>query len=143
MTVYAESSAVLAWIFGEERSDAVRRELAVASRVVTSDLTLVECDRAFHRAAAGGRWGAREIEQMRAMLETTALHWTVSGLRSEVVDRARRGFPREPVRSLDALHLATALLIRDIRPGLRLLSFDRRIRENAVALGFDVLPAEL
>ena len=38
---------------------------------------------------------------------------------------------------------ATALLIRDIRPGLRLLSFDRRIRENAVALGFDVLPAEL
>ena len=58
------------------------------------------------------------------------------------MDRARRRFPREPVRALDALHLATVLRIGDFRPGLGVLSFDRRIRANAAALGFDVLPAD-
>ena len=41
--------------------------------------------------------------------------------------------PREPVRALDALHLATVLRIGDFRPGLGVLSFDRRIRANAAA----------
>ena len=58
------------------------------------------------------------------------------------MERARRRFPREPVRALDALHLATAVRTAEFRPGLRVLSFDNRIRANAVALGFDVLPAD-
>ncbi len=29
-----------------------------------------------------------------------------------------------------------------IRPDLRILSLDRRVRENALALGFEILPAE-
>jgi len=46
------------------------------------------------------------------------------------------------VRTLDALHLATALRIGEFRPDLSVLSLDHRIRENAIALGFEVLPAE-
>ncbi len=48
----------------------------------------------------------------------------------------------EPIRSLDAIQLATVLVLRDIQPDLRILSLDRRVRENAVALGFEILPAE-
>ena len=44
------------------------------------------------------------------------------------------------LRSLDALHLATVLRIAEFRPGLQVLAFDNRIRANAAALGFDVLP---
>ena len=51
-------------------------------------------------------------------------------------------FPGEPIRALDAIHLATALVIRDIYPDLRVLSLDQRVRQNAVALGFEVVPAE-
>ncbi len=142
MILYVESSAVLAWIFEEERSDRVQRALRQASRVVSSDLTLVECDRAFHRAEMLGRVDTVETGQMRALLAAAVGNWTMYGLHAEIVGRARQRFPLEPVRSLDALHLATALVAREIRPGLAFLGLDRRVRDNAVALGFEVVPAE-
>ncbi|MEN8148606.1 MAG: hypothetical protein ABFS86_02215 [Planctomycetota bacterium] len=42
--------------------------------------------------------------------------------------------------SLDALHLAMALRARASAPDLEVLSLDRRIRENARALGLVVTP---
>lgn len=142
MTLYAESSAILAWILEEESSARVQQALGSAARVVSSDLTLIECDRVFHRALATGQADVAETAQMRALLDAAAANWTVYALRTEIVDRARRSFPHEPVRTLDALHLAAALVARDIRPGLAFLSLDRRVRENAAALGFEVLPGE-
>ncbi|MEP7010138.1 MAG: hypothetical protein ABJC13_07430 [Acidobacteriota bacterium] len=44
MIVYAESSAVLSWLFGEPRGSEVRSILESAEFVVTSDLTLIEVD---------------------------------------------------------------------------------------------------
>jgi predicted nucleic acid-binding protein len=58
----------------------------------------------------------------------------------EVVERARRPFPKEPVRTLDALHLACALVARCAAPGLVLLTLDQRLRENAVRPGFRTAP---
>ena len=52
----------------------------------------------------------------------------------------RRSLPCEPIRSLDALHLATALIVRNLSPEVQVLSFDDRIRDNATALGLDVVP---
>ena len=54
MIVYAESSAVLAWLLGEEAATRVRHVLEEADIVVTSDLTLVECDRVMIRAVTLG-----------------------------------------------------------------------------------------
>lgn len=53
----------------------------------------------------------------------------------DVLSRAARGFPIEPVRTLDALHLATALAFTAVFPDLEILSLDRRITDNARALG--------
>ncbi|MBM3792162.1 MAG: type II toxin-antitoxin system VapC family toxin [Acidobacteria bacterium] len=53
----------------------------------------------------------------------------------QVRERAARAFPAEPVRTLDALHLATALLFMRVYPDLRILTYDRRIADNAQALG--------
>jgi len=44
------------------------------------------------------------------------------------------------VRSLDAIHLASALSARPVLPEMRVLSLDTRVRENALKLGFEVLP---
>ncbi|MGH7266990.1 MAG: hypothetical protein ACREMB_19385, partial [Candidatus Rokuibacteriota bacterium] len=62
-------------------------------------------------------------------------------LDAEVIARARRPFPREPVRTLDALHLATALAARIAVGGLALVSLDQRIRTAGRELGFELLPA--
>jgi len=51
VSVYAESSAVLAWLLDEGLGAEVRRLLAAQDLVVASDLTLIECDRVLLRAA--------------------------------------------------------------------------------------------
>ena len=79
---------------------------------------------------------------MRYRLEGVARHWTRVRLSRRIVMQARRRFPCEPIPSLDALHLATALRIRDLQADLQILSLDRRIRDHARALGFEVRPAE-
>ena len=50
MIVYAESSAVLAWLLGESNEPLVRDALDGADRVVTSSLTALECARGLTRA---------------------------------------------------------------------------------------------
>ena len=78
----------------------------------------------------------------RALLSTAAEHWVVFAIDGEMVERARRPFPREPLRTLDAIHVAGALAVRSLVTELRLLSLDGRIRRNAIALGFEVVPDE-
>jgi uncharacterized protein with PIN domain len=54
MNVYVESSAVLAWLLGEEDARRVREVLAHAGLVIASDLTVLECDRVLVRALTLG-----------------------------------------------------------------------------------------
>ena len=74
-------------------------------------------------------------------MATAAEHWVVLGIDSEIVARSRQTFPREPVRTLDAIHLSTALRARHLVTEVQLLSLNDRVRDNAVALGFHVAPA--
>jgi predicted nucleic acid-binding protein len=138
--LFVESSAVLCWLLGEPGAAAVRGPLAAAELVVASDLVLVECDRVLTRVVAGGERSEAAVADRRALLERTAAHWNLMPVAAEVIERARRPFPREPVRTLDALHLASALVARARLPGLAVLSLDRRFRDNAHRLGFEVVP---
>jgi len=140
MTLYAESSAVLAWLLGEDPSDQVRGLLAAADAVVTSDLTLVECDRVLVRATALNELSEADAADGRAHLAAASAHWHVLRIGEAVVARARRPFPVEPIRALDAIHLASALVVRSAVAGIEVLSLDMRIRATARHLGFRVLP---
>ena len=143
MTLYAESSAVLSWLLGQPLGNAAWRSFQRAESICTSDLTLIEADRTLHRLAVVGKVDFRDAAAVRARLDGVAATWLVHRITPRVVDRSRGEFPREPIRSLDAIHLATALVIRDIHPDLSVLSLDRRVRENAAALGFGVVPTEV
>lgn len=141
MNLYAESSAVLAWIFREEPAPLLKELFDAAGLVVASDLTLVECDRALIRAQALGDLSEFEATRRRTLLEEASSQWMLLKIDREVLERARRRFPGEPLRTLDALHVASALTARSVVSNLALLSLDGRVRENGAALGFDVLPA--
>ena len=140
MILYAESSAVLAWLLDEESARAVRELLADAQIVAASDLTLIECDRVLHRAAALGELSEAEAADRRAHLATAAGHWHLLRVGGDVVDRARQPFPGDPIRTLDAIHLASALVARSAAAGLQVLSLDDRIRGAARRLGMKVQP---
>ena len=141
MNLYAESSAVLSWLLGDEAGDECRTLLAAARLVISSDLTLIECDRVLHRAALLGEVSEAEAARTRTLASTAAEHWAMFAIHGEIVERARRAFPREPVRALDAIHLSSALVGRGMVGELLVLSLDERVRGNAAALGFGVLPA--
>lgn len=140
MILYAESSAVLAWLLDEADGAEVRRRLASAEAVVASDLTVVECDRVLHRAAALDEITEAEAADRRAHLAAASAHWHLLRIGTQVVERARRPFPGEPVRTLDAIHLASILVARSAVAGVDLLSLDARIRKAATRLGIRVRP---
>jgi uncharacterized protein len=138
--LYAESSAILSWILGEDRGAEVADVLADSSGVIASDLTLIECERVLIRAWSTGLINEAELADQSSALARVSTHWTRLRLDETVVERARRPFPIEPIRTLDALHLASALVARSAAPGLRLLTLDQRVRENAERLGFSAVP---
>ena len=132
---------MLAWLLGEDAAPTVREILGRAELVIASDLTTLECDRVLIRAVA-----LAEIEEVaaadrRAHLNAAAAHWHVLRLSIDIVDRARHPFPVEPIRTLDAIHLASALAARSGVAGVELLSLDDRIRRAGAQLGFRLQPA--
>jgi len=131
---------VLAWLLGEEADYRVREVLRRAALVAASDLVLLECDRVLIRAVALGEIDEATAADRRVLLNAAAAHWHLWRVSSEIVDRARRPFPVEPVRTLDAIHLASALAARSAVPGIELLSLDDRIRQAGKQLGFRLQP---
>ena len=126
---------MLAWLLGEPGGTDVRKTLARAELIVASDLTLVECDRVLIRAQMLQDLREAEAVTLRGLLNTAAAHWSLLRIDREIVERARRPFPGAPIRTLDALHLASVLVASTAVKDLVLLSLDRRIRAAARQLG--------
>lgn len=140
MIVYAESSAVLAWLLGEVDGKPVRRLLAEAERVVASTLTPLECARSLATGVATGRVKDGDDLIARRLLDEASRGWALLEMSGAVLDRAARRFPAEPVHTLDALHLASAAVFDEAVGGVVVLSLDERIRANASAMGMKVSP---
>lgn len=136
--VYLETSALLAWLLGEDGSEAVAREIDGPEEVVSSVLTVTEAARGILRAEQLGRLTAVEHLELRGLLERSQAQWLLMEVTAAVRRRAAEPFPAEPLRTLDAIHLATALELRRAWPELALLSFDRRVLANAAGLGLEL-----
>lgn len=141
MRLYAESSAILSWLLGEVEGEEVRRQLTDAEEVFTSVLTLVETDRVLIRAQMVEGLREGEVTDRRRALARAGRHWHLLQLHEDILDRARRPFPGEPVRTLDALHLASALAARAAVADLAVLSLDSSIRRTSTDLGFEIFPS--
>lgn len=140
MILYAESSAVLRWLFGEPQCAAILAHMRGAEKVVCSRLTLIETRRVVARAQRDQRISPAEAADVVGLFAAALPRWAVMEISENVARRAEQRFPAEPVRTLDAIHLASALTLRESLPDLEMLSTDERIRSNARQLGFVVLP---
>jgi hypothetical protein len=143
MILYAESSAVLRWLFNDVMADQIFDDLVDATKVVCSRLTLVECRRAARRALSESRIVEAQLSEVLSVFAQSAARWAVLELTPDVAERAGGRFPVEPVRTLDAIHLASMGVLRESLPELVVLSTDARVRENSAQLGFEVRPPRL
>jgi predicted nucleic acid-binding protein len=143
MILYAESSAVLSWLLDEPSHSRVIEELGTADRIATSVITVLECSRALARARHAGRISAIEERAALHVLDEALESWHLLDVSEDVIERARAAFPAEPVRSLDAVHLASAWSILEAAGEVTALSLDERVRSNALAMGMRVVPATI
>jgi predicted nucleic acid-binding protein len=131
-----ESSALVAALL--ERDTAVIRKIPRGTQQMTSALTMAEAARALIRARATGRLTAEEERAAARALQTFERRCFILDVDRAVLDRVRRPFPVEPIRTLDAVHLATAELIGEAPPLVTIVTRDDRVRKNAEALGYTV-----
>ncbi len=125
--LYIDSSALVKLVLPEPETEALRELLAGWPERVSSALVRVEVLRAVRRGNAAGAYQRAENLVSRVGLMT--------------VDRAILGLAArlDPpgLRSLDAIHLATALSIGDDLGGI--VSYDARLSEAARRSGIPTL----
>ena len=133
---YIESSALVAALL--ERDAEALKSLRARTRQVTSGLTLAEAARAIVRARVGERLTAEAERAAVRALRRFERRCYVVAVTDDVLARVRRPFPVEPVRTLDAVHIATAESLGEPPQLVTIVSRDTRVRDNAKALGYSV-----
>jgi predicted nucleic acid-binding protein len=133
---YIESSALVAALL--ERDAAALKSVRTRGRQVTSALTIAEAGRAILRARAGARLTADEERAAVRALRRFERRSFMVAVTDSVLARVGRPFPVEPIRTLDAVHLATAELLGEPPALVTIVTRDARVRDNAEALGYAV-----
>ena len=136
MTVfYLETSVALQVLLREPEYEEQLDLLEQAERIVTSALTLAEVNRVIRRFVSQKILTEGKAQELIGILETQSRGWDVLEISSNILNRAGEHFPVGPIRTLDAIHLASALELKRIFPDLKVLSSDSRIIENLIPLG--------
>lgn len=136
--LYVESSALLRILL--EKDQELADDMATFDEFLTSALTLVEVPRALNRAVREGRLDAVGMEQAHSSYVAFTSACAVAEITRQIRERAAREFPLEPVRSLDAIHLATISTWTELIGTMAVASCDDRVARNARALGCSVIP---
>ena len=104
-------------------------------RPIASEIVRLECLRTIDRARIRLRLSDDAVAQQRAFALAAIEHFELVPVTSGVLDRAAGPFPTL-LGSLDAVHLATALILRDIYPELTFATHDRELATAARSVGF-------
>jgi predicted nucleic acid-binding protein len=136
---YLDSSVVLRVVFGQPGSLAGWTSI---ERAVSSELIRVECLRAIDRLRICVRLDERALAHQRAAMIETLDAIEIVPLEGGVLERAGDPFPTS-LAALDAIHLASALAIRDELPGMIFATHDDELGLAASAMGFEVQGVDL
>ena len=138
MIAYLDSSALLRLVLREEGA---LEELASAETLVSSELLAVECLRTLDRLRLQGALSLEETLARRDAVVDWLEAVDLVLLQRSVLSRASEPLPT-PLGTLDALHLATALLWRE-QSGKELVmaTHDAGLALAARAFGFETLGA--
>ena len=125
--IYLDSSVALAHLLVEDRrpTASLWADIVISSRLLEYE---VWCRLHARDLAASHGDAARQLLGRISFLELLPL----------VLGRALEPF-REPVRTLDALHLASIEFLRQRRLDVRLATYDRRMTAVARALGIPLV----
>lgn len=134
MKAYVDSSVLLRVILGEPGRLASWSRL---DQAVSSELIRLECLRTIDRARIQLRLTDDAVSRQRADVLEAIDSISLVPLTTLVLERAAEPFPTL-IGSLDALHLASALLVRDQYDQLLFATHDHGLAVAARSMGFGV-----
>jgi predicted nucleic acid-binding protein len=124
--VYLDSSALVKLAAEEIESDALRAYLGSATQITSSVLARVEVPRAVRT------YGQVAIDSARSVVRSAHL----IALTESILDAAAT-LDHAVLRSLDAIHVASALAVRELLG--EIVTYDRRMAHAAAAHGLRVV----
>lgn len=137
MNLYIDSSAVLRIVLSEPSP---LLEWTRVERGFASEIIRLECLRTIDRARILRRIPDSAISERRAAVLEVLAGFELVPLDELILLRASEPFPTM-LGSLDAIHLATALFVRERIPDVGIATHDSMLAVAARAVGFDVFGA--
>jgi len=134
LNVYVDSSVLLRVVLGEPS------RLRIWTRItspVASELIRVECLRTIDRARTRLRLDDEDVAGRRAGVLEAIETFSLVPVGPRILERAAEPFPTI-LGSLDAIHLASAMLVREAFDDLSLATHDQELAFAARAVGFQV-----
>lgn len=138
LRAYFDTSVVVKRYVCEPGGPEARRLLR-RHRVLSSAILPVELASALCRRREAGDLAARDLEAILTQIERDRRAWELVEAARPVLERARRIVVDAGMRTLDALHLASAVTLH--REGLRIPFVTADARQSAAAeyLGLEVV----
>jgi predicted nucleic acid-binding protein len=144
MVRYFDSSILLAGLLGQQSQDFMASFWDPVAVRLSSILSKIECVIGVRRAGAlqklapDSPWCMERIRQLEAFLEEL----DCKRIDDEILDIIRKNVSLSNCRSLDAIHIATALYFKPYHDEpIQIVTLDGRMRETAERVGFTTLPS--
>ncbi|HKS25154.1 MAG TPA: type II toxin-antitoxin system VapC family toxin [Thermoanaerobaculia bacterium] len=138
MKAYIDSSVLIRIAFRSPTPLAVWDEI---DYYVSSVLLRLECARALQRLRFDNKYSVTQIIERRAAVALLTADMDLVEIREDIFDLAAGAFAA-PLKTLDAIHLATAIALRDQNHlNLAFATHDDMLARAARAAGFEVLGA--
>jgi predicted nucleic acid-binding protein len=141
MILYLDTSALIKKYFREDGSDSVISKWQEAIGIVTSSVAYAEALASIYRKQREAKFGN---DKLGDLLNAFRCDWN-SFIRVEVTDDLNEWIAklvsRFPLRGFDAIHLASALIVKETLQNEFLFAcFDQRLLQAAQAAGLKTLP---
>lgn len=140
--IFWDASAIIPLCIDGSQSKVAKGILKKDSSMVVWWGSIVECHSAFARLRRDNVLKHSEEDQVRDLLAILANAWTEVEPSGDIRDTASRLLLTHPLRAVDSLQLAAALVWANKTPkGNHFVCLDRRLRDAARKEGFILMPS--
>ena len=138
MNVYVDTSVVIRILFRERNRVSIWGKWDRAS---SSSLWRVEALRTVDRLRLSGDLSDLDVSELAVQIQIIHETFAIVPVTESILLRASQAFPTV-VGTLDAIHLSTALVLRETQPLDLVVTHDQQLGIAARALGFHVTGLE-
>ncbi len=133
-------TSVLLKRYIQEGGSVQARTLFRRFRCLVSAIAPLEAVAALYRRLATGELRQGDLARLQALIQRDRAHWELLEVHRQILERAEDVIREASVRTLDAIHLATAILAQTYA-GHRIpfITGDATQRDAGEQLGFDVV----